>query len=99
MGACCTKEPRSPVLRGTYKAKVVKVTDGDTVELKDVSGCLRADATERPRDASLAEVEKAHILSVLTDAGGNKAKAARTLGVDVKTLYNKLKKYGMPITE
>ncbi|TBR23926.1 response regulator [bacterium] len=42
---------------------------------------------------SLAELEKAHILKVLAEQGGNRTQAARVLGVDVKTLYNKLKDY------
>lgn len=43
---------------------------------------------------SLAEVEKRHILRVLASTGGNKTRAARILGIDTKTLYNKLKTYG-----
>ncbi|MBI5208371.1 MAG: sigma-54-dependent Fis family transcriptional regulator [Elusimicrobia bacterium] len=43
--------------------------------------------------ASLAAVEKAYILEVLARTDGNKTKAAAILGVDVKTLYNKLKGY------
>jgi transcriptional regulator with GAF, ATPase, and Fis domain len=42
----------------------------------------------------LAEVEKRHILRVLSSTGGNKTRAARVLGIDTKTLYNKLKSYG-----
>ena len=42
---------------------------------------------------SLAELEKRHILRVLASTGGNKTRAARTLGIDTKTLYNKLKSY------
>jgi hypothetical protein len=41
----------------------------------------------------LAEVEKRHIQRVLASTGGNKTRAARTLGIDTKTLYNKLKSY------
>ncbi|MGE3173656.1 MAG: helix-turn-helix domain-containing protein [Planctomycetota bacterium] len=41
----------------------------------------------------LAEVEKRHILRVLASTGGNKTRAARILGIDTKTLYNKLKSY------
>lgn len=41
----------------------------------------------------LAEVEKLHILRVLAAHGGNKTRAARSLGIDTKTLYNKLKSY------
>ncbi len=43
---------------------------------------------------SLAEIEKRHILRVLSSTGGNKTRAARILGIDTKTLYNKLKAYG-----
>jgi len=42
----------------------------------------------------LAEIEKRHILRVLASTGGNKTRAARILGIDTKTLYNKLKAYG-----
>lgn len=41
----------------------------------------------------LAEVEKRHIQRVLASTGGNKTRAARVLGIDTKTLYNKLKSY------
>ena len=37
--------------------------------------------------------EKERILSALKNAGGNKSMAAKLLGVDRKTLYNKLKLY------
>ena len=41
----------------------------------------------------LAAVEKRHILRVLASTGGNKTRSARILGIDTKTLYNKLKSY------
>jgi len=41
----------------------------------------------------LAEIEKRHILRVLASTGGNKTRAAKVLGIDTKTLYNKLKAY------
>ena len=46
---------------------------------------------ERP--LSLADVEREHILRTLRASGGNRAAAARLLGVDRKTLYRKLKQY------
>ena len=45
--------------------------------------------------ATVADVEKELILKTLEQAGNNKAEAARQLGVDVKTIYNKLRSYGI----
>ncbi len=39
---------------------------------------------------SLEEVERRHILLVLDASGGNKTRAASTLGITVRTLYNRL---------
>lgn len=44
---------------------------------------------------ALAEVEKRHILRVYEAMKKNKTSTARVLEVDVKTLYNKLRKYGI----
>lgn len=44
-------------------------------------------------DMSLAAVEREHILSVLDASGGNKAEAARRLGIGTATLFRKLKRY------
>ena len=40
------------------------------------------------------ETEKQLLVKVLTQTGGNKAKAARVLQIDYKTLQNKVKQYG-----
>jgi two-component system response regulator HydG len=52
-----------------------------------------------PPDASevlpLQTVEKNHIVDVLRDTGGNKSRAARILGLDRKTLYRKVRAYGI----
>jgi two-component system, NtrC family, response regulator HydG len=44
---------------------------------------------------SLEEVEKMHIHLVLKKTGGHKDKAASILGIDRRTLYRKLKSYGI----
>jgi DNA-binding NtrC family response regulator len=48
-----------------------------------------------PMGATAAEAEKALILKTLERTGHNKAEAARLLGLDVKTIRNKLKGYGL----
>lgn len=53
-------------------------------------GCIAAFEQLGP-DASLADVERAWIRHMLERTGGNKAEAARRLGVDVTTLYRKLR--------
>jgi DNA-binding protein Fis len=42
----------------------------------------------------LAEAEKLMIMQALKGTANNKAKAARVLGLDVKTIRNKLRMYG-----
>src|SRR4029079_2655296 len=39
--------------------------------------------------SSLGEIERRHIVKVLQHTAGNRARAARILGIDPKTLYNK----------
>jgi transcriptional regulator with PAS, ATPase and Fis domain len=43
----------------------------------------------------LEEMEREHIVKVMSRANGNKTKAAKLLGIDRKTLRIKLKKYGI----
>ena len=47
------------------------------------------------KNYSLDDIDKQHIHNVLLKAKGNKAKAARILGVDRKTLYRKIEKLGI----
>jgi two-component system NtrC family response regulator len=45
------------------------------------------------RSKTLEDIEKAHILNVLEDTGGNQSKASEILGINRKTLYKKIHKY------
>lgn len=46
-------------------------------------------------NSSLAEMEKRHIISVLEKVNGQRASAARILGINRTTLYNKMKAYDL----
>ena len=43
---------------------------------------------------TLEDIERAHILRVLEECGGNQTRAAELLDIDRVTLHNRLKKYG-----
>ena len=47
----------------------------------------------------LKEPAKEIILNVLKECSGNRSKAAVKLGINRTTLYNKMKKYGIPIKD
>lgn len=59
----------------------------------DLQRLLAENSIRETLTLPLAEVEKRHIQRVLASTGGNKTRAARVLGIDTKTLYNKLKSY------
>ena len=55
---------------------------------------VRAAAAAAPRRATLAEVEADYVLAILAESRGNKALAARTLGISRKNLYERLRRIG-----
>ena len=84
------------------------LTDGEFISERDFTSSLSqisasAPAPGRERSAgagiqagdALSSVERDHILDVLERAGGNKAKAARMLGLDRRSLYRRLESYGI----
>ncbi|MCL5022200.1 MAG: sigma-54 dependent transcriptional regulator [Nitrospirae bacterium] len=50
---------------------------------------------EASGNSTLEEIERDYILKVLQESNGNQSKASQVLGIDRKTLYLKLKKYGI----
>jgi DNA-binding NtrC family response regulator len=52
-------------------------------------------STRAPLNPTLDAVERAYILWVLQNEGGNKSRAAEVLGIDPSTLYRKLSRYGV----
>lgn len=50
---------------------------------------------EAPMSDELAALQRAHVLEILEREKGNKARAARALGVNRRSLYRMLEKYGI----
>jgi hypothetical protein len=55
--------------------------------------CEESDPDGSILKTPLAEIEKRHIFRVLASTKHNRTQAAKILGIDTKTLYNKLKAY------
>ncbi|HEY3358736.1 MAG TPA: sigma-54 dependent transcriptional regulator [Polyangia bacterium] len=68
------------------------LTDFFDLEMLDTQGFVR-EAAKAP--GTLEEVEEAYIREVLRHTGGHQGDAATVLGIDRKTLYNKLLRYGL----
>lgn len=89
---------------------LVNLVDGPDIRPEDLPPHIRSaaktpdgqGAEEAQEELSLVrevkraaeERERERILAALSQAGGNKAKAARLLGIHRSTLYEKLRKYG-----
>jgi DNA-binding NtrC family response regulator len=63
-------------------------------ELREQDFILKARTANDVESKTLDDMEKAHILRVLEECGGNQTRAAEVLDIDRVTLHNKLKKYG-----
>ncbi len=74
--------------------KAMIFADGDAIEPDDLPSHVAVRRNPSPRGPkTLEEMEKAHILSVLEETGGNQTRASEALGINRKTLYKKLHKY------
>jgi len=67
---------------------------GDMVEVSDLPRSMRLLLfAEDKSDKSLQEIEVEHIRDVLQSCGDNKTRAAQVLGIDRKTLRDKLDRH------
>jgi DNA-binding NtrC family response regulator len=80
--------------------RALTMADSHEIRPRDLPPRLRdaEDAVARVAEASsrqlpLRDVERAYILEILRQTGGNKSRTAEILGVDRKTLYRKLDEY------
>lgn len=77
------------------------LTDGQYIEashLPEFAQEVKVEVVEvKPsfQEFTLFDLEKKHIIDTLDHLAGNKTRAAKALGITVKTLYNKLHSYGL----
>ena len=80
------------------------LSGGTNIEAKDLPASIREQAITGgtltlsgppPVEMALEELERIHILRCLQHHEGNKTRAAQSLGITIKTLYNKLHRYGI----
>jgi two-component system response regulator HydG len=72
--------------------RLVVMCEGGTIEVRDLPALMRFSALrESTVTRPLAEIELDYIRSVLSSVEGNRSQAARILGIDRKTLREKLK--------
>ncbi|MBL7186579.1 MAG: sigma-54-dependent Fis family transcriptional regulator [Phycisphaerae bacterium] len=77
--------------------RLVVMTDGDVIEVPDLPTLMRFSALrERGLTRTLAHVEAEYISNVLSSVEGNKTLAAQSLGINRKTLREKLRKMEKP---
>lgn len=75
--------------------------DGTRLEVKDLPETLRSSTDIVPAGPpnlaglTMADVERLHIMNTLRMFGGNREKTAKALGIGARTLYRKLREYGL----
>ena len=77
--------------------RAVVMSEGETIfpENISLSSPVQKMSLSFPEEITLEEMEKRLILHTLQRTGGNRTEAAKILGISVRTVRNKLKKYGM----
>jgi DNA-binding NtrC family response regulator len=76
--------------------RLIVMTEGELIEVSDLPSLMRFSALrEKGLNRTLVEVEAEYIRNVLASVDGNKTKAAEILGIDRKTLREKLKRYSI----
>lgn len=77
------------------------LSEGQYIEASELPDFPREEKVEEVvvsvqfSESTLYDLEKKHIIDTLDHLNGNKTRAAKALGITVKTLYNKLHSYGL----
>jgi DNA-binding NtrC family response regulator len=77
--------------------RLLILTPGEVIGPDDLPTNLRIPDDTVPGSGSLAEMERLHLMRVLAETKGKKMQAARLLGIDIKTLNQKIKRYKIAV--
>jgi DNA-binding NtrC family response regulator len=89
------RELRNVVFRMCIEA------EGPHLQVEDLPDALKGSTDIEPvgppnmAGMTMADVEKLHIMNTLRMFGGNREKTAKALGIGARTLYRKLRDYGL----
>jgi DNA-binding NtrC family response regulator len=73
--------------------RLLVMSEGGVVDIPDLPAVMRYSVGSAiGRNCTLAEIEAEHVRNVLASVDGNKTRAAEILGIDRKTLREKLKR-------
>ena len=86
---------QGPTIDKALIKKVMDMRTGTDPGPEKVNTPEPGGAAHPQRVSSLAEVERAHIAILLRQHEGNRAAVAKALGVTERTVYRKLKRYGL----
>ncbi len=68
---------------------------GETIEISDLPSLQSIQSSKTKKQLPLAELEKRYILEVFESTNKNRVQTAKILGIDRRTLYNKLQQFGI----
>ncbi len=71
------------------------LAEGERLSPENLKASMGGGGGGRKAPRTIAEIEEAAIREALDVAGGHRKRAAESLGIGERTLYDKLKQYGL----
>ena len=75
--------------------RAVILAEGEVIEAHQLTAVPEAGDAGGPRRGTLADLEQEAIRQTLAEEGGHRRRTAERLGIGLRTLYEKLKRYGL----
>ena len=75
--------------------RAINLMEGNMITIANLPDHILERYETRGKTPTLRGMEKTHILNVLKETGGDRARAAEILGIDKTTLWRKTKRYSI----